>query len=135
MVETDAGRRPLLATAFEDNLSHHGVCQDTQVRAIRIGQVVRGSGIRASGSPRVDGYHVRPDTDVRSGQVGFVRLEPQLVEGLVPVCVRLGVLWQVGDGERTFDAHGIAGVVDLMLLLLQLRTDFLPSQLTSAPVL
>jgi hypothetical protein len=118
MVEADAGRGPLLATPFENDLSHHGVCQDTQVRAIRIGQVVRGSGIRACGSPRVDSHHIRPHTDIRSGQVGFVRLEAQCVEGLVPVRVRLGILWQIGDVERTVDSHGITSVVDLMLLLL-----------------
>jgi len=67
MVETHAGSSPLLATLLKDDLSHGSVCQDTQVRAMCIGQVVRRRGIRACGSSRVDGYYVRPHSDVRSG--------------------------------------------------------------------
>jgi hypothetical protein len=48
----------------------------------------------------------------------FVRLKSQLVEGLMPVRVRLGVLWQIGDVERTANARSITTIVDLMLLLL-----------------
>jgi hypothetical protein len=118
MIEAYAGPGPLLATLFEDNLSHRGVCQDTQVRAVSIGQVVRGRGVRACGSSGIDGYNARPYTDIRSGQVRFVRLESQLVEGLMPVRVGLGELWQIRDGERAANARGITAVVDLMLLLL-----------------
>lgn len=118
MVEADASRSPLLTALFEDNLSHRSVCQDTQVRAMCIRQVVRGSGIRACSSLRVNSYYVRPYTNIGSGKMRFIRPKAQLVEGLVPVRVRLGVLWQIRDVERTAHAHGIATVVDLMLLLL-----------------
>ena len=50
--------------------------------------------------------------------MGSVSLKAQLIECLVPVSVRLGVLWQIRDVERTANAHSIATVVDLMLLLL-----------------
>jgi hypothetical protein len=118
MVEADACRGPLLTTLFEDDLSHRGVCQDTKVRAVRVGQIVRGRGIRASGSSRVDSYNVRPYTNIRPGQMRLVGFKSQLVKSRMPVRVRLGVLWQIGDMERTANAHGIGTVVDLMLLLL-----------------
>lgn len=118
MVEADAGCGPLIATLFENDLSHRSVCQDTQVGTMRNGQVVRGRGIRACGSLRVDSYYIRPYTNVQAKQMRFVRLEAQLVEGFVPVRVRLRILWQIGNIERTASAHDIATVVDLMLLLL-----------------
>jgi hypothetical protein len=118
MVEADAGRGRLLTALFEDDLSYRSVCQNTQVRAIRIGQVVRRRGIGACGSPRIDSYYVRPYAHIRPGQMRFVRLKSQLVEGLMPVRVRLGVLWQIGDVERTANARSITTIVDLMLLLL-----------------
>lgn len=97
MVEANTGRGPSLTALFEDDLSHCSFCQDTQVGPMRVGQVVRRRGIRACGTLRVNRYYVRPDTYIRSGQMRFVRLESQLVEGLVPVRVRLRVLWQIRD--------------------------------------
>ena len=118
MIEADAGCGPLLTALFEDDLSYCSICQDTQIGAMRIRQVVRRRGVRSCGSLRVDRYYIRPCTNIRSGQMRFVRLKAQLIEGLVPVSVRLGVLWQIRDVERTANAHRITTVIDLMLLLL-----------------